>query len=63
MLIIRWRRWLTEHYIGAGSARTPLRRRRAALTTDQRIAEDVNRIISGGEEGYGVSYSILAVAT
>ncbi|RNJ51257.1 ABC transporter ATP-binding protein/permease [Methylocystis hirsuta] len=68
MLIIRWRRWLTEHYIGrwlgahthygmalAGSG---------ADNPDQRIAEDVNRFISGGEEGYGVySYSILLIAT
>ncbi len=69
MLIIRWRRWLTEHYVerwlgqhthygmalAAGDADNP----------DQRIAEDVNRFISGGgEEGYGLySYSILLIAT
>ncbi len=68
MLIIRWRRWLTEHYVGrwlgrhthygmglaGGEADNP----------DQRIAEDVNRFISGGEDGYGVySYTILLIST
>ena len=68
MLIIRWRRWLTEHYVerwlgehthygmalAGGDADNP----------DQRIAEDVNRFISGGEEGYGVySYTILLIST
>jgi putative ATP-binding cassette transporter len=68
MLIIRWRRWLTEHYVRrwlgshthygmalvGGDADNP----------DQRIAEDVNRFIDGGEEGYGIySYSILLIST
>jgi putative ATP-binding cassette transporter len=68
MLIIRWRRWLTEHYVerwlgrhthyglalAGGDADNP----------DQRIAEDVNRFISGGEDGYGVySYTILLIST
>ncbi len=68
MLVIRWRRWLTEHYVqrwlgghthygmalAGGEADNP----------DQRIAEDVNRFISGGEEGYGIySYSILLIST
>ena len=68
MLVIRWRRWLTQHYIqrwlgghthygmalAGGDADNP----------DQRIAEDVNRFISGGEEGYGIySYSILLIST
>ncbi|MEF3367163.1 ABC transporter ATP-binding protein/permease [Methylocystis sp. 9N] len=68
LLVIRWRRWLTEHYIGrwlgththygmalaGGGADNP----------DQRIAEDVNRFINGAEEGYGVySYTILLIAT
>ena len=31
---------------------------------DQRIAEDVNRFIDGGTEGYGIySYSILLIST
>jgi len=68
MLVIRWRRWLTEHYVerwlgghthygmalAGGDADNP----------DQRIAEDVNRFISGGEDGYGVySYTILLIST
>ncbi len=68
MLIIRWRRWLTQHYVqrwlrahthygmtlAGGEADNP----------DQRIAEDVNRFISGGDEGYGIySYSILLIST
>jgi len=68
MLTIRWRRWLTEHYVqrwlgshthygmtlAGGDADNP----------DQRIAEDVNRFIDGGEEGYGIySYSILLIST
>ncbi len=68
MLTIRWRAWLTEHYISrwlgghthygmtlaGGDADNP----------DQRIAEDVNRFIDGGEEGYGIyTYSILLIST
>jgi putative ATP-binding cassette transporter len=58
MLVIRWRRWLTEYYVGrwlgghthygmtlaGGPADNP----------DQRIAEDVNRFINGGDDGYGI---------
>lgn len=67
-LEIRWRRWLTEIYLTQwleGRAYY-----RMALTDpetdnpDQRIAEDVNRFIDGGTEGYGVySYSILLIST
>jgi putative ATP-binding cassette transporter len=68
MLIIRWRRWLTEHYVarwlgghthyGMTLAGGP------ADNPDQRIAEDVNRFINGGDEGYGIySYSILLIST
>ncbi len=68
MLVIRWRRWLTEYYVGrwlgghthygmtlaGGPADNP----------DQRIAEDVNRFINGGDDGYGIySYSILLIST
>lgn len=67
MLIIRWRRWLTDFYVShwlgdhahyrislAGDADNP----------DQRIAEDVNRFIAGGGQGDGVySYSILLIST
>ena len=68
MLIIRWRRWLTARYVGRwldGSSHY-----RMALTglnadnPDQRIAEDVNRFIDGGDTGYGIySYTILLIST
>lgn len=67
-LIIRWRRWLTEHYVlrwlgGHAHYRMAL----AGAQTDnpdQRIAEDVHRFIDGGTEGYGIySYSILLIST
>ncbi len=68
MLVIRWRQWLTRHFVGhwlddhahyrmslAGGA---------ADNPDQRIAEDVNRFIDGGSQGYGLySYSILLIST
>ena len=66
-LIIRWRRWLTGNYVNrwldththyrmslAGSA---------ADNPDQRISEDINRFIDGGQVGYGIySFSILLIA-
>ena len=68
MLVIRWRRWLTRYYVGHwldGHAHY-----RMSLTgnnadnPDQRIAEDVNRFIEGGGQGYGIySYSILLIST
>ncbi|WP_330083194.1 ABC transporter ATP-binding protein/permease [Methylocystis iwaonis] len=68
MLVIRWRRWLTEHYIERWlSSHTHYGMALAggdADNPDQRIAEDVNRFIDGGEEGYGIySYSILLIST
>lgn len=68
MLVIRWRRWLTEHYIQRWlSSHTHYGMTLAggdADNPDQRIAEDVNRFIDGGEEGYGIySYSILLIST
>ena len=68
MLIIRWRRWLTEHYVsrwldGATHYRMGLKGLNAD-NPDQRIAEDVNRFIDGGSVGYGIySYSILLIST
>ncbi|MDB5642821.1 MAG: transporter ATP-binding protein/permease [Hyphomicrobiales bacterium] len=68
MLIIRWRNWLTSHYIarwldGATHYRMSLLNADAD-NPDQRIAEDVNRFIDGGSIGYGIySYSILLIAT
>lgn len=68
LLIIRWRRWLTEHYMRRWLGRH--NHYRIALAggemdnPDQRIAEDVNRFIDGGTEGYGIySYSILLIST
>jgi putative ATP-binding cassette transporter len=68
MLTIRWRRYLTNYFIsrwldGATHYRMSLRGG-AADNPDQRIAEDVNRFIDGGNAGYGVySYSILLIST
>ncbi len=68
MLIIRWRAWLTEHYVnrwldGSSHYRMSLRSGNAD-NPDQRIAEDVNRFIDGGSVGYGIySYSILLIST
>jgi putative ATP-binding cassette transporter len=72
MLVIRWRRWLTDHLISrwlAGHAHY-----RISLTgvqadnPDQRIQEDVSRFINGASDGattsYGLySYSILMIST
>ncbi len=72
MLVIRWRRWLTDHLISrwlAGHTHYHI----SLLGTDadnpdQRIAEDVYRFIDGGSDGatssYGIySYSILLIST
>ncbi|MDB5596367.1 MAG: transporter related [Hyphomicrobiales bacterium] len=68
MLIIRWRRWLTEQYVGRWLDHNTHYRmgllNADADNPDQRIAEDVNRFIDGGSVGYGIySYSILLIAT
>ena len=68
MLIVRWRRWLTEFYVerwldGAAHYRMTLSGGDAD-NPDQRIAEDVNRFIDGGDVGYGVyTYSLLLIST
>jgi len=72
MLVIRWRRWLTDHLIGrwlAGHTHYHI----SLLGTqadnpDQRIQEDVFRFINGGSDGattsYGLySYSIMLIST
>jgi putative ATP-binding cassette transporter len=66
-LIMRWRKWLTEYYkdrwlngpthyqmsLVAGQSDNP----------DQRISEDVNRFIDGGQVGYGIyTFSILLIS-
>ena len=65
-LIIRWRRWLTEDYVGRWLDRHTHYRMSlegGADNPDQRISEDVNRFINGGQEGYGIyTFSILLIS-
>ncbi|MDE2578177.1 MAG: ABC transporter ATP-binding protein/permease [Hyphomicrobiales bacterium] len=68
MLVIRWRRWLTDfyvrHWLGEHAHYRMSLASAAADNPDQRIAEDVNKFIDGGTDGYGVySYSILLIST
>jgi vitamin B12/bleomycin/antimicrobial peptide transport system ATP-binding/permease protein len=74
MLVIRWRRWLTDHFVtrwldGHTHYRMSLVGSEAD-NPDQRISEDVNRFIDGGTDsfggvsGYGIySYSIALIST
>jgi putative ATP-binding cassette transporter len=73
MLVIRWRRWLTEFFVtrwlgGHTHYRMSLTGSQAD-NPDQRISEDVNRFIDGGSDGssgqgYGIyTYSILLIST
>ena len=54
MLVIRWRRWLTEYFVAhwlGGHAHYRMTLLGAqADNPDQRIAEDVNRFIDGGTD-------------
>jgi vitamin B12/bleomycin/antimicrobial peptide transport system ATP-binding/permease protein len=72
MLVIRWRRWLTDHFVARWLARH--NHYRISLVAgqtdnpDQRIAEDVYRFINGGSDGsntaYGIyDFSILLIST
>jgi putative ATP-binding cassette transporter len=66
-LIIRWRRWLTGNYVSRWlDHHTHFRmslRGGGADNPDQRISEDINRFIDGGESGYGIySFSILLIS-
>ena len=72
MLVIRWRRWLTDHFVSRWLARH--NHYRISLVAgktdnpDQRIAEDVYRFINGGSDGsitaYGLyDFSILLIST
>jgi putative ATP-binding cassette transporter len=72
MLIIRWRRWLTDHFVSRWlAAHTHYRISLVAGETDnpdQRIAEDVFRFINGGSDGaitaYGLyDFSIIMIST
>jgi putative ATP-binding cassette transporter len=73
MLVIRWRRWLTEFFVarwlrGHTHYRMSLTGSQAD-NPDQRISEDVNRFIDGGKDGSNgessgiYSYSILLIST
>ncbi|MGH6852369.1 MAG: ABC transporter ATP-binding protein/permease, partial [Methylocella sp.] len=66
-LIIRWRRWLTGDYVNRWlDSHTHYRMSLAgggADNPDQRISEDINRFIDGGQIGYGIySFSILLIS-
>jgi len=72
MLVIRWRRWLTEHFVSRWLAHH--NHYRISLfagqtdNPDQRIAEDVFRFINGGSDGsstaYGIyDFSLLLIST
>jgi vitamin B12/bleomycin/antimicrobial peptide transport system ATP-binding/permease protein len=66
-LIIRWRRWLTNDYVSRWlDSHTHYRMSLLGSGTDnpdQRIQEDINRFIDGGQVGYGIySYSILLIS-
>jgi putative ATP-binding cassette transporter len=74
MLVIRWRRWLTEHFIAhwlGGHAHYRMSLVGSQTDNpDQRIAEDVNRFIDGGTDsfggvgGYGIyTYTIALIST
>jgi vitamin B12/bleomycin/antimicrobial peptide transport system ATP-binding/permease protein len=72
MLVIRWRRWLTEHFVSRWlAAHNHYRISLVAGQTDnpdQRISEDVYRFINGGTDGssssYGIyNFSIILIST
>jgi putative ATP-binding cassette transporter len=72
ILVIRWRRWLTDHFVSRWlQSHTHYRISLVAQQTDnpdQRIAEDVFRFINGGADGantaYGIyDFSILLIST
>jgi vitamin B12/bleomycin/antimicrobial peptide transport system ATP-binding/permease protein len=72
MLVIRWRRWLTDHFVARWLAsHAHYRVSLAGAQTDnpdQRIAEDVFRFINGGADGTNTTYglydfSILLIST
>ena len=62
MLVIRWRRWLTDHFVSRWLARH--NHYRISLVAgqtdnpDQRIAEDVYRFINGGSDGSITAYGL-----
>jgi vitamin B12/bleomycin/antimicrobial peptide transport system ATP-binding/permease protein len=72
MLVIRWRTWLTDHFVSRWLTRH--NHYRISLVAgqtdnpDQRISEDIFRFINGGSDGSNTSYglydfSILLIST
>lgn len=66
-LVIRWRRWLTNFYVNRWlDDHTHYRMSLAgglADNPDQRISEDINQFIDGGQVGYGIySFTILLIS-
>jgi vitamin B12/bleomycin/antimicrobial peptide transport system ATP-binding/permease protein len=72
MLVIRWRTWLTDHFVSRWLASH--NHYRVSLVAgqtdnpDQRISEDIFRFINGGSDGSSVAYglydfSILLIST
>jgi putative ATP-binding cassette transporter len=72
ILVIRWRSWLTDHFVSRWLARH--NHYRISLVSgqtdnpDQRISEDIYRFINGGNDGSSQSYglydfSILLIST
>jgi putative ATP-binding cassette transporter len=72
MLVIRWRTWLTDHFVSRWL--THQNHYRISLVSgqtdnpDQRISEDISRFINGGSDGsnsaYGLyDFSILLIST
>jgi putative ATP-binding cassette transporter len=72
MLVIRWRTWLTDHFVSRWLSRH--NHYRISLVAgqtdnpDQRISEDIFRFINGGADGSNASYgiydfSILLIST
>ncbi len=72
MLVIRWRRWLTDHFVSRWL--TSHNHYRISLVAgqtdnpDQRISEDIFRFINGGSDGsiqaFGLyDFSILLIST
>ena len=65
VLVIRWRRWLTDHFVSRWLARH--NHYRISLVAgdtdnpDQRIAEDVFRFINGGSDGSTAAFGILQI--
>jgi putative ATP-binding cassette transporter len=67
-LVIRWRQWLTDYYVGRWlNGHTHYRMGLLGATSDnpdQRIAEDIYRFIDGGGTGYGIyTFTILLIST